>query len=286
MGGSNSIVNLGDLAKPATVLIEKISEAVGGIFKPYQIRRVALAEADAGRIEAAAKIEITELQRRAMARFFAEEAKKQSNIEAITSKALPELTADSRPQNMEDDWIANFFDRCRLISDEDMQALWAKVLSGEANSPGRFSKRTVNLLSSLDKSDAELFNKLCGFAITLNSLLPLIYDFNHAIYTGVGINFGSLSHLETTGLIHFDALAGYIRRGLSQKGFIPYFDQKIWVEFPQTENNSLQLGKVLLTKAGEQLAPVCAARPCDGFVEYVREKWRSFGYKIESPAGS
>lgn len=275
------------MGKPATVLIEKISDAIGGIFKPSQIRRVAQAEADAEKIEAAARIEITELQRRAMARFFAEEAKKQTNIEAITSKALPDVASDAKPENMEDDWIANFFDKCRLISDEDMQALWGKVLSGEANSPGRFSKRTVNLLSSLDKSDAELFTKLCGFAITLRSFCPLIYDVEDKIYTDASINFSSLSHLETTGLIHFDALAGYITRGLAQKGFIPYFDQKIWIEFPQAENNSLQLGRVLLTKAGEQLALVCGAKPCDGFIEYVKEKWKNFGYKIDpSPAGN
>ena len=32
MGNGNSIVNLGDLTKPATVLIGKISEAIGGVF--------------------------------------------------------------------------------------------------------------------------------------------------------------------------------------------------------------------------------------------------------------
>lgn len=33
----NPLVKLGDLTKPATFLIEKISDAVGGIFKPHQI---------------------------------------------------------------------------------------------------------------------------------------------------------------------------------------------------------------------------------------------------------
>jgi hypothetical protein len=38
----------------------------------------------------------------------------------------------------------------------EMQNLWAQVLAGEANSPGTYSKRTVNFLSSLDKKDAAL----------------------------------------------------------------------------------------------------------------------------------
>jgi hypothetical protein len=47
----NPLAKLGDLTKPATVLIEKISDAVGGIFKPYQVVRLAKAEAEANRIQ-------------------------------------------------------------------------------------------------------------------------------------------------------------------------------------------------------------------------------------------
>jgi Protein of unknown function (DUF2806) len=48
-----------------------------------------------------------------------------------------------------DDWITNFFDKCRIVSDEEMQQIWAKVLAVEANKPGTYSKRTVNFLSSV-----------------------------------------------------------------------------------------------------------------------------------------
>ena len=43
---SNSLVNLGDLSKPADTLIKKVSKAVGGIFAPYQIKRIAKAEVE------------------------------------------------------------------------------------------------------------------------------------------------------------------------------------------------------------------------------------------------
>ena len=48
----NSLVNLGELSKPATVFIEKVSCLVGGIVKPYQMVRVAKAEAQVKRIRA------------------------------------------------------------------------------------------------------------------------------------------------------------------------------------------------------------------------------------------
>ena len=139
------MANIGDLTKPATVLIEKISDAVGGIFKPYQMVRVARAEAEAERIRAEAQIQITDLQRRAMYRFLQEEANKQAHIEEITRRALPLLEENATPENVANDWITNFFDKSRIVSDDQMQELWSRVLAGEANSPGAFSRRTVNL---------------------------------------------------------------------------------------------------------------------------------------------
>ena len=114
------LVNLGELSKPATILIEKISDAVGGRFKPYQIRRVAKAESEAELVKAEGEIKITDLHRRAMHRFVEEEAKKQKNIEDITQEALPCLSETSDPQIVDNDWLTNFFDKCRIVSDHEM----------------------------------------------------------------------------------------------------------------------------------------------------------------------
>src|SRR5437868_4297662 len=138
MDENTSLINIGELSRPATILVEKISDAVGGIFKPYQIVRVAKAEAHADRVRAEAQIEVSDIQRRAFHRFLNEEAKKQKNIEDITQKALPLLNEDSKPSEIEDDWITHFFDRCRLVSDDELQSLWSRVLAGEANSAGTY----------------------------------------------------------------------------------------------------------------------------------------------------
>ena len=92
-----SLINLGDLSKPANTLIKKISAAIGGLYKPFQIRRVAQAEADSDKIQAAAQIEITKLQHRAISRLFAEEAKKQHNIRGSQlSRQILEANSESR----------------------------------------------------------------------------------------------------------------------------------------------------------------------------------------------
>jgi hypothetical protein len=281
MNDSTSIASIGDLSKPANTLIEKISDAIGGIFKPYQIRRIAQAEAEAEKIHAVASMEVTELQRRALHRFIAEEAKRQQNIESITKRAIAEVSDKASPEKLEDDWIVNFFDKCRLISDEQMQGLWSRILAGEANSPGKYSKRTVNLLASLDMNDAELFSRLCSFMFVIQSFVPLIYDVEHPIYNDHGINFNVLSHLESIGLIQFENLAGFIRKSLPQRTTVSFYMTEVAIEFPSPSDNEMRIGSVLLTQAGQQLAPICGSLPREGFLDYVKGLWQSFGYKVE-----
>jgi hypothetical protein len=273
MSDENPIAKLGDLTKPATVLIEKISDAVGGIFKPYQIVRVAKAEAEASRIQAESHIQVTDLHRRAMHRFLEEEAKKQSNIESITQDALPLLEDKSAPEAVADDWITNFFDKSRIVSDKEMQGLWSRVLAGEANAPGAFAKRTVNLLADLDKEDAILFMKLCGFGWMIGNVCPLIFDVQASIYSDNGINFNALSHLESLGLIQFNHLSGFRRLRIPKVATVFYYGRPVTLTFPKDAENDLKLGHVLLTRAGQQLAPVCAPTPVEGFFDYVMNHW-------------
>jgi hypothetical protein len=280
MTDSTSLVNIGELSKPATVLIEKISEAIGGIFQPWQIRRIAQAEGDAERIRAVTQIEVTDLQKRALNRFMEEEAIKQRNIEAITKKALPEISESAKPEKIDNDWIANFFEKSRLISNEEMQAIWAKVLAGEANSPGKFSKRTVNFLGSLDKEDASLFQTLNNYAWFLGKVTPIIFDIENTIYLQNGIDFNALTHLDEIGLLSFESLGGYVRKKLPKKIYISYYGQIREIEFPNETENQLDIGMVLLSKVGQELASICNSVPVPGFSDYVVEKWKQNGLTV------
>jgi hypothetical protein len=273
---SISVVNLGPLSKPADTLINKVSSAVGGLFEPWQIERVAKAKAKADLIKAQSEIQITDLHRRAMHRFVEEEAQRQENMERITEKALPQLEDKSDPSQMEDDWVTNFFDKSRIISDNEMQDIWAKVLAGEANAPGTYSKRTVNFLGDLDKSDAELFQNLCSFGWIVGAFTPLIFESENEVYKKKGIDFNSLTHLDSIGLIQFQSLSGFKRTGLPKNFPVFYCGKPLLLEMPEEEKNDISIGKVLLTKLGQELVSVCVAPGVDGFVDYVKEQWKAF----------
>jgi hypothetical protein len=273
---TNSIVSIGNLTKPADTLIKKISKMVTGAFAPYHIVRLAKAEAEATIIKAQADIQITDLHRRAMSRFIEEEAQRQKNIEDITNKALLELKEGADPNAIEDDWITNFFDKSRIVSDSEMQILWSRILAGEANVPKTFSKRTVNFLSDLDKVDAELFSKLCGFGWMMGDIIPLVFNAQADIYNKQGIDFNTLIHLESIGLIQFNYNSGFRSLKLPKQVAALYFGKPLILEMPQDSENELGIGQVLLTKIGLELARICQSNPIDGFWDYVNDQWKNY----------
>ena len=282
---SNSLINLGDLGKPIDTLINKISDATGVFYEPTRIRRKAEAESDAAItsakaeaavdiIKAESEIEIADLHQRTVQRRIKEDMRDQKNMEAIIAQAVPDVNEEAEPDSMENDWIANFFDKCRIVSDSEMQSLWSRVLAGEANAPGTYSKRTVNLLSDLDKSDAELFTQFCGFGWMIGNFTPLVFDEGAEIYNRHGIDFDTLSHLESIGLVQFSGIAGF-QRGNLPKGFVVlYYRRPLLLEMPKDADNELDIGKVLLTKIGQELAPISGSKPVAGFYEYVKDRWK------------
>jgi hypothetical protein len=283
MGDGNSLINLGDLSKPATVLIEKVSDAVGALYKPHQIKRVAKAEAEAKKIMALADIEISDIQQRAMVRLIQEEGKKQENIENITGQATTQLTDNAKPENIEDDWISHFFEKCRNVSDKEMQSLWAGILAGEANKPGKFTKRTVELVATLGKDEAHLFTSLCSFTLSGGDHFPIIFDVQDEIYQKKGINFGTLTHLENIGLLKFNNLQGYILQQLPQNVTLAHFGIPVQFKLQKSENNTLEIGHAMLTKSGQELASICGARPDIQFLKYLVEKYKAKGLEITCP---
>lgn len=269
MADGNSIINLGDLAKPATVLIEKVSNAVGVLYEPRRIRKKAEAEAEAEKIKALAGIELSEIQQRGIERLVHQEARKQENIENITAKAAAELPPNAKTEELEEDWIAHFFDRCDKVSNEQMQSLWSRLLAGEATNPGTYSKRTIDFIATMDKSDADLFTNFCQFIWMIGGETPLIFDPQADVYTSQGINFSSLKHLDSIGLISFESVSGYSKLRLPKQALLFYYGLPTVAEFPKDQDNQMSVGHVLLTQAGRELVNICGSQRNQMFYEYA-----------------
>ena len=180
----------------AAALINKIADAIGWAMAPRQEVRLAKAQAAAALIRAQADAEIQSLISRAATRSLLEDIIEQEAIEQIVAKALGALQDSATPSAIDNDWLANLFAKCRTTSDQQMQNTWARILAGEANNPGSFSRKTVNIVADLDQRDATAFTELCNFAWHIGEIPgPLIYDLNHPTYTDAGITRNVCIHL-------------------------------------------------------------------------------------------
>lgn len=268
-----SLIDVGGLAKPATALINRVSDAIGGIAKPGQIVRVAKAEGKAAKIEAAARaevakieaatrIEISAMEARGLRRMVTEEGINQKNIEDITAKAILHLSADAEPEELDQDFIRRLFDRARLTSDDEMQELWAKVLAGEANAKGSYSKRTVDVVSQLEKSDAELFGRFCSYVWEADGPVPFVYleDKDNKDREPHEIVYSELLHLDDIGLISFSGTTRLIMGSMPEKYKVKYFGIDVYVIDERPNTGSIDAGHVALTIAGSQLSNIVDAR--------------------------
>lgn len=154
---NTSLVDVNGIAKPVTKLISAISKAVGTVYAPTHIKRMAQAQAESVLIETRALIAKEQLIERASERVVHVETRRQRNIESISKKAFEELPDSASENPPEDDWMQEFFNLCQDVSDEKLQTLWARILAGEVSSSRKFSVRTMQLLKTLNAREASLF---------------------------------------------------------------------------------------------------------------------------------
>lgn len=281
MADGNSLINLGGLSKPVNTLIEKIAAAIGIVYEPTRIIRKAKADAKTEEILELNKLNIDDLKKRAVNRLMNEEAIKQDNIERIIEKTIPQIKDDAKAENIDNDWIAHFFEKSRVVSNNEMQILWGKILAGEANQPGSFSRLTLNIIYELEKKDADMFTSIasCTFNIGEPVIIIFFEENTFDVYEKHNINFLNLNHLETLGLIKLDSLVGFQKRRVPQNFIISYFGFPLMLEI-QNGANHLSLGNVLLTQAGQQLISICGAMPNGSLKNVAEEKWKKEGVII------
>jgi hypothetical protein len=242
------------LSDGAKVFLERISAEIGAFTKPHHKRRMAQAKADAAIIAAEGKIRLTELQERGLLRVVLEEGRRQENIESIAQKTIPHIKDDAKAEGIEADWLSNFFDKAKFTTNDQLQEIWARLLAEETNRPRTVSKRTIFLLSQLDRHDAELFSRLAPSVWTIGNTEPLLF-WKRDLYSIhlTGLTFIQLKHLDSLGLINFDPVSGFnMNFGPSREVGATYHDKHIILQLPEGRDE-IFIGNVLFSQSGREI---------------------------------
>ena len=221
------------------------------------------------------------------------------NLIRILQATAPQLNEDAKPDLITDDWGANFRDKARTCSDPEMAELWAQLLAGEANNPGFYSRKTVNILADMEPEDARLFKSLCDFRLVpVDPVSPLavlkgstthmferasvppklvVLDDTHPIYTDRGISFNSLARMEWLGLIRYVSFGYVTNHGNDKFAAYEHSGGQLYI----ASGKPIDFGRAEFLPGGAELSELCLPLESpDGFAEYLTGVWRSQNIRV------
>jgi uncharacterized repeat protein (TIGR03899 family) len=278
---STQITVAGDLSKPLCKLIDAVRAAVGNLWEPTQIRRVARAQANAEAILAVGQAEARSIEARARIRLEQREVRRQRNIEAIVEQAARGLPNKVSDTPIDEDWMHQFFEHCQDVSKETMQRVWASLLAGEVARPGSFSLRTLGTVKTMTWQDAQVFTAFCTCVWLDENGDPraLVFERTSGALGATGREVSSLLHLDSLGLVRYDPIAGLSLRSEETPAAFRFTYRTI--RHILRGPDRLPLGSVILTPVGEELHRVTDAKADEGYRQSVLGHWRSKGFQIE-----
>ena len=198
------------VSKSINKLLGTISSAIGIVYEPTRIKR--LADAETYKIKALANAQIeaeslgnTELATRideVSRMVVAKELRRQDNIAYIVNEAIKqiELKEQVSDEEVDPDWTTRFINIAQDISNEDMKNLWAQILAGEVAKPRTYSLRTLECLKNITKEEAELFVKVSSLVLKFESL-PFIIN-KKELLKNHDINYLDIQKLIEVGLLN------------------------------------------------------------------------------------
>ena len=205
-----------------------------------------------------------------------QEKKRQSNIASVVREAAAALGSKEVPEHEPDpDWTARFFDCVQDVSSEDMQKLWSQVLSGEVESPGRTSLRTLDILKNMTSGDAHVFQDVCNYVID-----DFILNSNEIKMVHQELPYGKLLSLQDAGLIN--ATPMLVKKFTIDEPSCETFSmyQNILLRISAKNKLSFDVPDFLLTSAGKELYRFAKCEPNMDYLKAFSRFLRSEGCEL------
>lgn len=274
-----SLVDLGSIAQPIAdvvcKLLNQLENAVGYTFPNKEVKD-AEKNAHAYLIEEIMKDErFSPYERGVMVSSYKKYVKEHKNQTEIISKAVGFINENASPDDVEDDWFMTFMDKARLVSNEDMQLIWSEILAQEVNEPGSISKQLLHILAQMSKEDADCFMKLMLFCADIcetgtgdNEFGPILFRTgDETIKEDHRVSFKDITTLECYGLVQFSTTNIYVEG--TEGVQIKYGDK---IVFEKEGYYKVDIGKVIFSKAGFELAKISERTCIPEIAEYMNEK--------------
>ncbi len=203
---------------------------------------------------------------------------------SVLGIAIDNMDEKCSKDNLDEDWLLDFFDKVSNISNEEIKKIWGKLLAGAASDKNICSKTLLNALFLMSTDEIKDFNNLirfcvsevgCGNNSSSISAYPIIYFAkNVKNYEMSRISRIQLNKLATLGLIDVDYKKEFI---FSQQRMRLIYNNKI-VELASKEK--IYIGNVIFTYDGFLLYEMAEKIFNNRILEYNIEIWKKRGYEV------
>lgn len=252
-------INLQPIADVANNAIDKISNAAGWMASHESLRSKALKSF----IDDIQNSNIEPIHKAVLISNAKSILKGYKNQKEIIDIALQNLNETAKPEGVKDDWICEFMDMAKHVSDVEYRSIWGRILAGEMETPGSFSIGALEKLRCLSKKDAECFTKA--------SKICMEYHGQHYILAnterGSGLDnydfsYNDLLQLSDCGLMRLNSLSLKYKYDdqrddscMHNNSIVVYFDGD------RNKDQEAELFAFAFTEAGNQLLKVVETEP-------------------------
>ena len=271
------IKDLTVLSKPLTKLVDAFANGYKWIAEPYQIKRIADANAYASSVQSkevfkqGLRDSLLEYTKRSMLSI--RESRQIDNLLNILNFAGQELRAIDNINDtpVSPEWSSRFFDYAQNIYEEEAQTIWAKILAQETATPGKFFKRTLDILYNIEPFEAKWFAELCQFVLD-DTFVHL--DVIHSKY----FEFNKLQSMVDCRLLNAQECIINFDNSVDAIKFKSYCLKK---KISQLQPEYISMSGFTLTDAGNQLYKITQVPSNLDFVKKIQEQLKNNGLNFE-----
>ena len=263
----NNLISFDKLGDVVNNLIDKLSSAVGWISTHDTPNRIAINTY----IEGIKNSNYDPLTKAALISQAKRTIKEYCNQSSIVKIATEFMSNSAKPKEIDDDWLAQFMDKARLVSDEEFHYIWGRILAEECNNPHSMPKSLLHILEQMDSNDAKNFSSICSVSIYINEnkseFHPIVIHHQLEEYETFGITYNTLVNIQALGLIEMDMgvfASGYMVVCETKPLVIHYNEENYEL---QNNTDNLRVGNVIFTKTGKALCKAVAIEKQEDFFE-------------------
>lgn len=282
---------------------------VGGMLRPWQIRRVGRAETmvEVERLVEVARAEMLVEQLKALPapdnsasltplliapqdasptavlqREHVRLLRQEANVAGAILAAEEQLHDDPSPcspDDVQEDWLHRWRDGAAGVSRDELQVLWGQLLAGELKAPGSFSLRTLDFVRNLSSQDAELIEIASRF-VCEDMLMP----WGQGAMTEAGLSLEKIIHLSNIGFI--GPVSSSLKRGLDRvasggmHAIVIYGDRVVLLERMEGKTPPRGYPSYTLTGVGVELMQLTSPERSSAYLNSICTGFLKAGLRV------